>query len=223
MKRNSTHPKCCLVDVFDIKGTHTLISDCISDINWILYRQKDLLKICWSLFSSLLCNLWILLYFFSHPALPYAHFLPLGYHILPSSTTLAFGFFPLPLPHLLSLYNLCIAAGEDDSSTHSLRSSLPFSDLLANPALLQQWGGQASHGNIQLTYPETRYKWPRDKCTCRRISEEHGHKFALVPEIMFLLDGRLFSASTQPRPLAPASASPTQCWCYFSNRDARLF
>lgn len=170
-----------------------LKSDCISNNNLMLFRQKDLLKICRSLFSSLLCNLCILLYFFSHPALPYAHFLPLSCHILPSSTTLPFGSFPLLLSHLLSLYNLCITAVGDNSSTHSLPSSLPFSNLLANPVLLQSSSGEASHGNIQHTYPE---RSAPAVCLCVR-ARTHMHT-------------------------RPASASPTQCWYYFSNRDARL-
>lgn len=96
---------------------------CISDINFFYNLQMNLLKICWLTFSSLLCNFCILL--FTHPALPYPHFLPLSHYMLPSSPTLASTVFPLPLPHLLRLYNLCITAAWANVSTHLLSPSLP--------------------------------------------------------------------------------------------------
>lgn len=130
---------------------------CISGINFY-NLQMDLLKICWLTFSSLLCNFCILL--FTHPALPYPNFLPLSHYILPSSPILASTVFPLLLPHLLRLYNLCINTAWANVSTHLLSPSLPFSHLLSNPALLLaavgRWSGELWD---YLTHV------PRDKCT----------------------------------------------------------
>lgn len=121
----------------------------------------DLLKIFCLTFSSLLCNFCILL--FTHPALPYPHFLPLSNYILPSSPTLASTVFPLPLPHLLSLYNPCIATAWANVSTHLLSPSLPFSHLLSNPAVARRSGESWDY----LTH------LPRDKCT----HSVHTHVF----------------------------------------------
>lgn len=112
----------------------------------------DLLKICW--LFPLYC---VISVFYFLPILPYPHFLPLSRYILPSSPTLTSTVFPLPLPHLLRLYNHHHCLGQ---CLHPPSPSLPFSHLLSNPALLLAAVGRRSGESWDyLTH------LPRDKYT----------------------------------------------------------
>ena len=119
------------------------------------------IKICWLTFSSLLCNFTVLLYFV--PFLPFST-LTSSLSITSVSLSLSLLFPPLPLPltppHLPRLYNIRItAAGAAASSLLPPPSSLPSPRSASQPIECHYWqkygGGQASHGIIQLTYPET--------------------------------------------------------------------